>query len=406
MKKKKSQKWIKPRHSVVRALLWPPFYLYSKWKYRIDIHPYREEKGQAYFILFNHQTAFDQFFVSLAFRRHVYYVSSEDLFSKGWLSKLITYLVNPIPFRKSTSDLKGIRTCLRVAREGGNIAMAPEGNRTYSGTTEYIKPTVASMVKACRLPLVLFRIEGGYGAHPRWSDSIRRGRMKAYASRVVTPEEYKDMSDEELFDIIQKELWVDEREDETPFYSKNNAEYLDRAMYYCPFCGLSVFHSKGDLVTCTKCGAQVRYLPNKRLEGVNKPFPYPYVKEWYDAQSNHIHALDLSPYMDTPLYRDTVKYSENIYCKNKIILCEQAELAVYGDRFEVKTDDKTDVYPFSTLSSATVLGKNKLNIYWDERIFQFKGDKHFNALKYLNLYYHAVNTTTEKENADGRFLGL
>jgi hypothetical protein len=24
----------------------------------------------------------------------------------------------------------------------------------------------------------------------------------------------------------------------------------------------------------------------------------------------------------------------------------------------------------------------------------------------LNLYYHAVNTTTEKENADGRFLGL
>ncbi len=406
MEKKKSQKWLKPRHTVARNLLYAPLKLYCKWKYRIDIKPYRGEKGQAYFILFNHQTAFDQFFVSLAFRRHVYYVSSEDLFSKGWLSKLITYLVNPIPFRKSTSDLKGIRTCLRVAREGGNIGMAPEGNRTYSGTTEYIKPTVATMVKACRLPLVLFRIEGGYGAHPRWSDNNRRGKMKAYVSRVVTPEEYKGMNDEELFDIIQKELYVDERKDTTLFYSKRSAEYLDRAMYYCPHCGLSVFHSEKDIITCTKCGAQVRYLSNKRLEGVNKPFPFPYVKEWYDAQCDFIHALELSPYMDTPLYRDTVRYSENIYCKHKVLICKQAELAVFGDRFEVKTEEKTDVYPFHSLSSATVLGKNKLNIYQDERIFQFKGDKHFNALKYLNLYYHAINLTAEKEISDGRFLGL
>ena len=50
------------------------------------------------------------------------------------------------------------------------------------------------------------------------------------------------MSNEELFEMIKKELWVDEREDKTEFYGKNNAEYLDRAMYVCPYCGLSEWY--------------------------------------------------------------------------------------------------------------------------------------------------------------------
>ena len=403
-KKKKTKKWIKPRHMVIISILRPFFHLYVKLRYRIKIEKYKGDKKQPLFILFNHQTAFDQFFVSLAFPRHIYYISSEDLFSKKWISRLLSYAVAPIPFRKSTSDISAIKNCMRIMREGGSIGMAPEGNRTYSGTTEYMKSGVASMAKALKMPLAFFRIEGGYGTHPRWSDDIRKGRMRGYFSRIIPYEEVKAMSDDELFELIKRELYVDEREDQTLFKSKRPAEFLDRAMYYCPQCKLSTFYSERDIIACTKCGRAVRYLENKRLSGVGFDFEFDNVKDWYDAQSDFVRALDLSPYENTPVYEEEVALFENIYCKRKILIDKHAKIRIFSDRLAVSTENEEFVFSFKDVVAATVLGKNKLNFYVGSKIYQFKGDKHFNALKYLNLYYHATETRV-KEN-EPQFLGL
>ena len=117
--------------------------------------------------------------------------------------------MNPIPIKKQSTDLKAVMNCMKVAKEGGTIAMAPEGNRTFSGKTEYMNPAVARLAQKLKLPIAIFRIEGGYGVHPRWADDVRKGKMRAYVSRVIEPEEYKQMSDEELFEILEKDgAWV------------------------------------------------------------------------------------------------------------------------------------------------------------------------------------------------------
>lgn len=401
--KKKKAKWIKPRHTVIIKILYWPFYLFVKYRYHISMERIKKQKEPC-FILYNHQTLFDQFIVSLLMPKHVYHVASEDLFSNGFISKLLAWAVAPIPFRKSSSDISGIKNCVKVAKEGGNIAMAPEGNRTYSGTTEYIKPGVVSLVKLLKMPLILYRIEGGYGVHPRWSDSIRKGKMRAYVSRIVQPDEYAKMDNDELLDIIQRALFVDEREDTSEFYCKNNAEYLDRVMYYCPDCGLSLFEANKDVISCKKCGKQIQYLPNKTLKGLNCDFPFAYVKDWYDAQSNYIKSLDLTSFGDEPIYTDNVYHSESIYCKRKRIIDENAVLSIYKDRFVVEAKGDKIVYPFAEVSSATALGRNKLNIYCNHRTFQFKGSKHFNPVKYLNIYFHATNVS--KGDTNDEFLGL
>ncbi|MBQ5841117.1 MAG: 1-acyl-sn-glycerol-3-phosphate acyltransferase [Clostridia bacterium] len=403
-KSKKNRRWIRPRHTVIRHVIYWPFRIYSRLVYGIRIENYPKDAPHPCLILYNHQTPFDQFFVGLSFPKHVYYVASEDLFSNSWLSRLLSWAVAPIPFRKSTSDLTAIKNCLRIAREGGTIAMAPEGNRTYSGTTEHIKAGVASLAKALGLPIAIFRIEGGYGACPRWSDTVRKGRMRGYYSRIVLPEEYASMSKEELFDLLQQELYVDERLDPTPFYTKRPAEYLDRAMYYCPTCGLTKFHSEGDTITCRTCGLAARYLPDKRLEAVAGPFPYPYVKEWYDAQCAYVRGLDMAAFGDKPLCEDTVCLQDNLYCQKKVVLDKAATLRLYSDRFTLTAGGTEMLLPFETVSSATVLGRNKFNIYYEGRILQCKGDKHFNALKYLNLYFHAIHK--EQETGEPAFLGL
>lgn len=402
---KKKVKWVRPRHIFVRNVLAPFILTYTKIKYGVKIEPFKAEGDRQYLVISNHQTGFDQFFVEAAFKKHIYFIATEDLFSMGWVSKLLSFLVAPIPFKKSTSDLKAIKTCVNVAKEGGSIGLFPEGNRTYCGRTVFMKSSIASLVKMLRLPVAFFKIEGGYGIQPRWSDVCRKGTMKAGVTRVMEPEEYKDMSVEELFEVIQKELWVDETKIEDNYYHKQSAEYLDRAMYVCPDCGLSEFYAKDDIITCTKCGKQIQYLPNKKLQGVGFDFPFTYVADWYDYQCNYISNLDLNTFGEEAIYSDKIELFEVILYKNKQKLADEIEFCVYKDKYTLKNAEYDLNIPFNEVSAVSVLGKNKLNIYANEQVFQVRGDKHFNALKYMNLYYHAANVE-KGESKNGEFLGL
>ena len=147
MEKKKST-WTKTRHRVITALVRPVLAPYCRLRYHIHVEKFREQGNRPYLILYNHQTGFDQFFVALAFRGPVYYLATEDIFSLGWISKILRWLVAPIPIRKQTTDITAVMNCIKVAREGGSLCIAPEGNRTYSGRTEYMSDSIASLAKS------------------------------------------------------------------------------------------------------------------------------------------------------------------------------------------------------------------------------------------------------------------
>ncbi len=391
---------MKFRHRVVRNLAYFVLYPYSKIKYGITVEKFKEQGKRPYLILFNHQTAFDQFFVGMSFKGPVYYVASEDLFSNGFISSIIRYIVAPIPIKKQSTDLSAVMNCIRVAKEGGTIAMAPEGNRTYGGRTCYINPAVAGLAKKLGLPIVLYRIEGGYGVHPRWSDKLRKGKMRSYVSRVIEPEEYKSLTNEELLKTIEQELYIDEGKAGEEFCSEHRAEYLERAMYVCPFCGLSEFHSAGSIIKCKKCGRKIIYGKNKELSGVDFKFPFSGISEWYEHQENYIRSLDLSAMCDTAVYTEKCDLYEVIPYKKKVLLKKDAEISLFGDKITVGDES----FEFSKISAVAVLGRNKLNIYKDKRIYQIKSGKRFNALKYVNFCYRAKMIEKGEENAE--FLGL
>jgi len=397
---KKNTNWLKFRHKAVVTLLGPTFGLYVRWKYGIKIEPFRQQGKRPYLIIMNHQTAYDQFFVGLTFHRPVYYIASEDLFSMGWVSKLIRWLVAPIPIKKQTTDIQAVKTCIKVAREGGTICLAPEGNRTFHGKTLYMNPSIASLVQKLGLPLAIFRIEGGYGIHPRWSDVVRKGKMRSYVSRVIEPEEYRQLSRAELFSLIKKELEVDEGCDTGNYVHTKNAEFLERAMYVCPWCGFTTFESKDDVIRCTKCDRTIRHKPNKELEGIGFTFPHRFVADWYQQQSDYINSADLTVMTEAPVYEESVQLSLVHPYKNKELLQEKTALCLYGDRITIGGTD----YPFSQISAVVVLGKNKLNIYHGNELLQLKGDKRFNALKYVHFYHRHKNLTTG--DSQNEFLGL
>lgn len=401
---KNKKKWVRYRHQAVRNLVYFPLKIMTRRKYHVRIDKFKEQKDRPYLIMFNHQTAYDQFFVSLACKKHVYYIASEDLFSNGWVSKLLRWAFAPIPIKKQATDPRAVLTCLRVKKEGGTIALSPEGNRTFSGRTGYMKDAIVSFIRALKMPIAFFRIEGGFGVQPRWSDCTRKGKMHCYVSKTMEVEEYQALSDEELFAVIEKELHVDEGVADGEFRHKELAQYLERAAYYCPDCGLSKFESEKDVITCQTCGKQVRYMPDKTLQGVNNEFPFRFYADWYDAQSDYINSLDTLSYTQVPLFTDEARFSEVVLYENKKLIAEQAKISLYGDRVEVEANGEIIKMPFAEVSVASVLGRNKLNLYFGGKVYQFKGEPRFNALKYVQICYRSKNQLKGDEN--GKFLGL
>lgn len=406
-KKNKKKKWIKFRHKIVRNIAWLFLYTYSKFKYGMKIHKFQEKNKRPYFILYNHQTAFDQFFVGMAFNQPIYYIASEDLFSNGFISSLLKYLVAPIPIKKSMTDVRAVIDAKKVAKEGGSIAVAPEGNRTFSGETGYIKPAIAQLVKALNLPLIIYKLDGGYGVHPRWSDVVRKGKMDCYVSKLIEPDEYNSLSNDELYDLICKELQHNECKVDFSYPHKKSAEYLERAMYYCPDCGFSEWESNGQIISCKKCGKQVKYSDTKELIGVNCYFPYKFISEWYNDQCNYVINSDLSSYVDKPLYSDKITtYSQVIPYKKKVKLAKNICFSVYADKYTLINEDFSVTLFFDSISAVSVLGRNKLNIYVGSDIYQIKTkNKRFNALKYMNIYYHSMNIA-KGVTENGKLLGI
>ena len=397
-KKKKKKKWVRMRHKVVRLLLNLPFSTYVRLKYRIKVENFREKEKRPYLILFNHQTGFDQFFVSMAFDRPVYYVASEDIFTNGFSSELIKYLVAPIPIKKQSADITAVMNCIRVAKEGGTIALAPEGNRTFGGSPCYMNDAIVPLARKLGMPILLFRIEGGYGVHPRWSDRVRRGGMRAYVSRVIEPGEYADMTNDELFLQIKDGLHMIEGRGEKSYPDKRAAEYIERAFYTCPTCGMTELYSAGRTVTCTKCGGTVTVNDDMTLTG--EGLPYKNIGEWYDWQCNYINSIDPRNMGDGPLHRGVCRLSLVVPNAKKQLISKDTPLSLYSDRIEVGEL----VLPFEGTSVVTVLGKNKLNVYHGDKVYQIKSDKRFCALRYMNIFYRVKNLA--KENGNDGFLGL
>ena len=140
------------------------------------------------------------------------------------------------------------------------------------------------------------------------------------------------------------------------------------------------------------------------FSGTHVLLPFRFVADWYAHQQALINALDVTQHTAQPLFRDTARLFEVIVYKKKQLLCKSASLSLYGDRIELDCGAEKRLFRFDDISGMAVLGKNKLNVYIGKQIYQCKGDKRFNALKYVNLFYRYKNII--KGEPHGEFLGL
>lgn len=243
-------------------------------------------------IVTNHVTNWDPLLLAISFpNRHIHFVASEHLFRMGWKSKLINYLVAPIPRRKGANGAATALDCLRKMRAGGAICIFGEGETTWDGRSGKVFPATGTLAKLSGASLITYRFEGAYLTAPRWGDSVRKGKMRGRMVRTYAPEQLKAMTPQQIEDAmnadIYEDAWARQSLEKVRFKGGNRTKHIETALFMCPKCkSVGTLLGKGNAVTCS-CGLHVSM---NEYGTFDSPAPFENIAQWDEWQ--HARLLD------------------------------------------------------------------------------------------------------------------
>ncbi len=355
-------------------------------------------------ILTNHNTNWDFFYFGAAFRGHMYFVASEHIFRLGFASRLIRFLADPIARKKGASSQDTIDEIKRRLSLGQNVCMMAEGNRSFTGETGYISPQTAKLAKECGAGLITFRIHGGYFVNPRWSRKTRKGKVWGELGGQYTAEELKAMTDEKVYALIERDLFVDAFADQRKMHytykAKAPAETLETALFACPDCGgFSCLRSSGDRLSCEKCGSVHVFTPEGFFERPDGSAPgFETVMDWSEWQKGHLMAH---------VQEMTAKGSESALCADEDarlflvhplegkILQAEGRVSLYTDRLEIagtqapagEGSEAVKAFALGSLKHMAVILVNTVLFTAGEDYYELRLPPRASGLLYLIAYY-------------------
>ncbi len=389
--------WCKKRHKVIVEILRPVFSLYYALRFGCRV---KKEKlpAEGAIVISNHVTTLDPVLINMLFDKPLYFMSSKHVFQNRWIGKLLTFLVKPIPKEKiNKSDIAAIKACIQIARENGSICIFPEGNRTFSGKAGYIDPAITKLIKRLGKPLVICNIVGGYGVDPRWCNSARRGKIRAFVKEVYSCEQMQAMTNEELYNTIVSDTTVDEFAGNNRYRSRRRAECLESVAFICPICGAKhTIYTKKHNVYCSVCGMQATYNEDQTLSSQDGRFPFTYVYEWYDYQLKILQDSDFSD--DQQIYSEKVEvYRPELNKKKELI--GSGTMQLYGGCLRFALDSGDISLPIEDVDGITLIGNRIMDVYRGDETYRVVVAHKTNLLKYMHTFYiirgRKLNTAKE-----------
>lgn len=385
MDKAKKEARDRKRHArafrFFKILLTPIFKL--KFNYTFDKIP---KLDKPFLLLANHNLNVDAVLVDMASENHMYFVASEHLLRGGLGAKFVMRYFRPIIHTKGKTGVKTLGDMMKALKSGCNVALFPEGNRSFNGLTGEIPENTGRIAKKSGAYLITYRMEGGYFTHPRWSTSVRRGKLHGKLVKIYSPEELGDMTDESINEAISRNLYEDayqtQKDWNVPYKGKNLSLGLESLLYMCPKCrGFGTLSSSPKNIKCTSCGMQAEYTPYgyiKTSDGETL-FTSQLDKDQHDALRSKVESASC----DEVLFEDDISVFR---INEKHVPVDEIKEHIKAYKNRVETGGK--ILTVSDIYGLSITARNILGIHLDggKRQLEVRCGIPFNGLKYMYLY--------------------
>ena len=345
----------------------------------------------------NHVTDLDPVLLAMASRDHALtYVASEHILrDKPFLRKWLYRFFAPITRRKATSAVDTCRKTVRAVREGKTVCIFAEGETTWNGRTASIQKGTGMLVKAAGVPLITYRLHGGYFAAPRWGKGLRRGKITGQVTGTWPAGDLKAMTAEEINSLIEEGIREDafaaQRQEKIPVSvsGKRMLEQIDSLLFLCPQClGIGTLRGRDDLLSCS-CGLEVRV--DRCMLPVGEA-PFPDFSAWDDWQVGELGKM---------IRKDRLfRLSEN---RDDLTLTEidSDDVPKKTDRGSLSMDREAlrignTVIPAAAISDMATLQNRKLAISASEHYYELQAPEAICLRKYL-LFWREIRRCTAEQ---------
>ena len=243
-------------------------------------------KKEPCMILMNHSSFVDfKIAASILFPRAFNIITTSDgMVGKSWLMRWI----GCIPTQKFITDLNLVRDInYAVKTLKSSVLMYPEACYSFDGRATALPESLGHMIKRLGVPLVMIKTYGAFNRDPLYNClQIRKVKVSADIKYLLSPEDLKQMSAEEINDAINEEFSFDnfkwQQENKVKIDEPFRADGLNRVLYKCPHCLVEgQMEGKGIYLTCHACGKKYELDEYGFLRASDGEARFTHVPDWY-----------------------------------------------------------------------------------------------------------------------------
>jgi 1-acyl-sn-glycerol-3-phosphate acyltransferase len=165
----------------------------------------------------NHQSFVDPLCIGVSTRRHLTFMARKTLFTNNRVFGWYLSSVNCVPVDQEGVATEGLKTTIEQLKKGKSVLIFPEGERTWKGPMQPLKPGVLLVIRRAMAPIVPVGIAGAFDAWrrtvklPKLSPLFLPATKAAIAVSIgkpLDPQRYatlpRDQALAELFDKIHE----------------------------------------------------------------------------------------------------------------------------------------------------------------------------------------------------------
>jgi 1-acyl-sn-glycerol-3-phosphate acyltransferase len=348
----------------------------------------------------NHPSPWDPMLVPWSMVRQVHNLGTDQLLRVPYFGWMMPYF-SMIPFKKGMKDPTALAEVERRVRRGDAALIFAEGDRTWTGASNPVKPGIGRLVKRLNVPVGFIRVTTGHMIWPRWAKYPRTMPLIVeHRALIHYPE---SATAEQITEDVARYITVDPYEIEVPPHSWGTrlAVGLPAFMWACPHCfhqdGLGLVPEDDDSVQCHGCGARWRIDLACWMRAEGGPAIDVHIDAAYRRVIEHFGEL---PIMDRERHsadgvalEGEVEISRIHYGQVEAEPLGVGHLELYGDRlrFSDHHGHPPLELPFSVIQAVLMQVGNKLQIRTAQDNFQITPTLHS-----TNMWKHFIDRHIEK----------